>query len=387
VRLRIALALLALILPLGVRVAAAPCAPPAPDADWQVASPAAAGFEPAALCRALEAAARADANLHGFLVERGGRLVAELYREGPDAPINVRYGLGSLFPDEVAFGTDDLHDVRSVSKSVVALLYGIVAQEGALPALSSPVLAAFPELAGLRSEGREAITWEHLLTMSSGLAWHEFGRSPLTSDETRLFWKAEPLRFVFDRPLVAEPGTRFEYNSGGTTTLAELLVRTTGRPLAELAREKLFAPLGITRFEWATDVRDRPLAFTGLRLRPRDMAKLGRLVLAGGRWRGQQVVPEAWVAESLRPHLGTGVHGLSPTGEEAGYGYQWWTGRLASAGGVLPFAVAVGNGGQRIFVVPALDLTVVVTAGAYGEPAIARAINPLFEQVIGALAE
>src|SRR5688500_18070536 len=96
--------------------AAAPCSPPAPDADWAVAAPEDAGFDPAALCAALEDAADEEAALHALLVVRGGRLVAELYRTGEDASLADYYG---LFPDDVTFGVDVLHDVRSISKSVV----------------------------------------------------------------------------------------------------------------------------------------------------------------------------------------------------------------------------------------------------------------------------
>jgi CubicO group peptidase (beta-lactamase class C family) len=199
----------------------------------------------------------------------------------------------------------------------------------------------------------------------------------------RLFWKAEPVRFLFDRPLAAAPGARFEYDGGGTAALAELLVRVTGKSLVELARETLFAPLGIERFEWVTDLRDRPLAFAGLRLRPRDMAKLGRLVLDGGRWDGRPVVPEAWVADALRPHLDVGAFSIGPG--TSGYGYQWWTGSADRGGRPVAWSAAVGLGGQRIFVVPELALCVVLTAGSYDSHEISVVEMRLFGDVIAAL--
>jgi CubicO group peptidase (beta-lactamase class C family) len=359
--------------------AAAPCPPLAPDADWAVAAPEAAGFDPAALCAVLEDAADEEAALHALLVVRGGRLVAELYRTGEDASLADYYG---LFPDDVTFGVDVLHDMRSISKSVVGLLVGIVAAQGRLPSLASPALAAFPELADLRTPERDAVTLEHLLTMSSGLAWSEWTNGPLTSDETRLLWKAEPVRFLFDRPFAAAPGTRFEYNGGTTAALADLLVRTTGKPLVDLARDELLAPLGVTRFEWTTDLRDRPLAYAGLRLRPRDMAKLGRLLLEGGRWRGREVVPEAWVADSLRSHVDVGEFSIGPGTN--GYGYQWWTGSTERRGRPVAWSVAAGLGGQRIFVLPELDLCVVFTAGEYGSHEISRIEMRLLEAILAA---
>ena len=279
------------------------------------------------------------------------------------------------------------HDVRSVSKSVVSLLFGIAVHGGRVASLATPALDFLPELADLRGDGRDAITLEHLLTMSSGLDWSEWDAGPVTSDETRLFWKADPIRFVFDRPLAAPPGTRFNYNGGGTATLAEVLTRASARPLVELAREQLFEPLGITDWTWASDLHDRPLSFAGLRMRPRDMLKLGRLVLQHGRWRDRQVVPEVWVAESLRPHLSTGIQLAAIAPDGAGYGYQWWNGRIAWRGRELAWAAAFGNGGQRIFVVPDLDLTVVTTAGDYGSIETAIAVNRLLAEIVATVGE
>jgi len=315
------------------------------------------------------------------LVVRGGRLVAELYRSGPDASIGNHYGLG--FARDVDFGPGVLHDVRSISKSVVGLLYGIGLAQGRLPSLASSALAAFPELADLRTPERDAVTIEHLLTMSSGLAWSEWNDGPLTSDETRLFWKAEPVRFLFDRPFAAAPGTRFEYDGGGTTALAELIVRAAGKPLLDVAREELFAPLGISEAEWVTDLRDRPLAFAGLRLRPRDLAKLGQLMLDGGRWGERQVVPAAWVADSLRAHVATGDFSIGPG--TSGYGYQWWTGSSDRAGHPVAWSAGVGLGGQRIFLVPELGLCVVFTAGEYRNHEVSRAEMRVFGEVIAAV--
>jgi CubicO group peptidase (beta-lactamase class C family) len=367
--------------------AAEPCAMPAPDADWPVATPAEAGLDAQALCRLLEGVAGGSANIHAVLVERRGRLVAELYRAGKDARIDVRLGIANPFASDTRFGVDVLHDVRSVSKSVVGLLFGIAVHDGRIASVSTPALDAFPELADLRTEGRDAITLEHLLTMSSGLRWRELGAGPIASDETRLFWKADPVRFLFGRPIVAAPGSRFEYNGGGTTALAALLARASGRPLDELAREQLFEPLGISHWTWAADLRGRPIAYAGLRLRPRDMLKLGRLVLQHGRWNGRQVVPETWVAESLRPHVATGIElgGIAPGG--AGYGYQWWNGSFPWRGRTLGWSGGFGNGGQRILVVPELDLTVVTTAGDYGSIEIAIAVNRLLAEIVATVSK
>jgi CubicO group peptidase (beta-lactamase class C family) len=172
------------ILPSSARAEAVSCAAPANIADgWETALPAESGFETQALCASLRRVAEGSANIHGVLVERRGRLVAELYRRGADRSIY------SLFASDVSFGPTAVHDLRSVSKSVVGLLVGIVMEQGKLPALSTPVLDFYPEFADLRSADRDAISVEHLLTMTSGLEWHETVTSygSLGNDETRLY--------------------------------------------------------------------------------------------------------------------------------------------------------------------------------------------------------
>ena len=115
--------------------------------------------------------------------------------------------------------------------------------------------------------------------------------------------------------------------AAGTTILADIVSRVSGRPWIDVARKDLFEPMGIVQWEWVTDLRDRPAPFAGLRMRPRDMAKLGRLMLNHGRWNGQQIVSAEWVDESLKPRLSvwaSGSPGNQP--DELRYGYQWWAG-------------------------------------------------------------
>jgi len=349
----------------------APCAVPASIADgWKTAEPESSGFDPGALCALIDQVLRGDANIHAIVVERHGRLVAELYRRGKDRSI------WSLFPRDVEFGPTTLHDLRSVSKSIVSLLVGIARGQNQLGALSTPVLSFYPEFTDLRSAEREAITLEDLLTMSSGLEWNESAVSygSLASDETHLYWVWTPARYVLSRPIASPPGVRFNYNGGGTTILADVLGRATGTPFRELARKELFEPLGVHDWEWVGDLYGRPLAFAGLRMRPRDLAKIGRMLLDHGQWQGQQLVPADWVEQSLRPHIGTG-DGLN-------YGYQWWAGSVDWRGRALAWSAGFGNGGQRLFLVPELDLSVVVTAGAYNDPEMGHTVGRLFQEIV-----
>lgn len=366
-------------------VTAEPCASPPADADWPVATATEAGFDAPALCGVLTEVARSEANIHSLLVERGGKLVAELYRRGPDSSMEWMFGLRNPFDADVAHDAGRLHDVRSVSKSITALVVGIEVAKGRMPAPDTPVVTAAPELAQLARDGHGAITLEHLLTMSSGLDWQEWGHWPLTSDEIRLFWKRDTMRFVMDRALAATPGSSFRYSGGNTQLLGELLRRHTGKSVAELAQEELFAPMGVRDWKWVEDTHGRPLAFAGLRLRPRDMLKFGRLVNQHGSWRGQQLVPADWMERATHQRMPSGFSWFSVDGRDAGYGYQWWTGHLQWRGQDLEWASAVGNGGQRVFVIPALDLSIVMTAGDYGELGIHREEGRILASIASAL--
>lgn len=340
------------------------------------------GFDAIALGAALTATDSGNANIHSIVIERHGKIIAELYRSGSDRTMMKRYGMGNPFAADIQFDAGTLHDVRSVSKSVTALLYGAVALEKILPPVETSVLSEYPELQALQNAERNRITLAHLFTMSSGLDWKEWGKGFLTSDETRLLWKAEPVRFVLNRPQSAEPGERFNYSGGNTAILADLLCKKTGKSLLEIVRTELFEPMGITEWQWATDSHGRALPHAGLRLTPRDMVKLGRLVLNKGRWRGKQLISQRWIEETTRQHILSGIHIFSGSEENLGYGYQWWTGHSAWNNRSIPWSAAIGNGGQRIYVVPGLDMTVVVTAGDYGSAEIHRTIGKLFDTIV-----
>ncbi len=351
-----------LLAPLALR-GQAPHAPAQLEDGWAREDAASAGFDAPKLHAVIDRLMNGELNIHGIVVERHGRLVAEAYRSGNDKTVN------SLFSHTRTFSPAMLHDTRSVGKSVISLLAGIAQQQGKFPALGTPVAQIYPDEKSLPP----SITLEHFLTMSSGLKWHEGGDGP--DDEHKLMWKWTPTSYVLSRPVAAAPGATFNYNSGGTLLLADLLARGTGMPWKEYARTALFDPLGITEWEWKGDFYGRPMSYTGLRMRPRDMAKLGRLVLNRGQWKGKQLVPAAWIDASLKPRLSTGF-------DETQYGYFWWTGTAEWKGRRLAWAAAFGNGAQRIFVVPELDLGVVITAGAYGDGKTAREVNARFRELV-----
>jgi CubicO group peptidase (beta-lactamase class C family) len=336
---------------------------------WSLgACPAHAALEPATLEQSA-----AELDLHGLLVWQRGEMLLEHYRSSRDRPV------GDWFAREVRFGPAVLHDLRSISKSVVALLVGQAVGRGEID-IDTPVLDHFPELADLRSGPQAAIRLSHLLHMASGLAWAEAGTTYGTgqNDETRLYVDGTPARYILDRPLAAAPGTVWNYNGGCTWLLAEVLQRRTGRKLLDLAKTGLLDPLGIAEWEWRAGRHGLPLPYAGLRITPRALLDLGRLLMAGGRWQGQQLVPAEWVQATLKPAIRIGNGPLS-------YSHQWWAGQVESSGRSLPWTAGIGNGGQRLFVVPDLELAVVMTAGQYNSGSIGGQEMRLFRRIVAQL--
>ncbi|WFE30753.1 serine hydrolase [Solwaraspora sp. WMMD791] len=303
--------------------------------------------------------------LHGVVVVCGGQLLWEHYGTGED--FSWEHSLGP-----VRFGPTTLHDLRSVTKSVTALLYGIALGDGLVPAPAQPLLGRFPEYPDLAADpDRARLTVAHALTMSLGLDWRE--DAPYDSpDNGEIAMELAPdrCRYVLERPVVEPPGERWSYCGGATALLGKLIADGTGQALEAYGRAQLFAPLGIEQFHWMTGDDGVASPASGLRLTPRDLARIGELVLAGGVWGGRRLVPASWISEMLTPRLQT------PWGAE--YGYHWYLQTVAGR----QTASAMGNGGQRLIVLPDLELVVAVTAGNYDDPEQWRTPVAVLEQVV-----
>jgi CubicO group peptidase (beta-lactamase class C family) len=339
---------------------AADCGIPAKLGDgWPVAAPQREGLDAGEICAIaprLESLQGADPN--GVVVVRHGALVYEHYFTGED----------KLWQEPLAVVSHDaraLHHIESITKSVVAILTGIAIDRRLLAGVDVPVLPFFPEDADLKTPEKAAITVRDLLTMTSGIDWPEGAVSynnPSNVNRLRMFAEPRPNRFVLEQPMVAEPGTVWNYNGGGVGLIAAILQRATHERLDLFAKEALFAPLGIADWKWEVMANSDPSPSGGLLLRPRDLAKIGQLVLDGGRWHGQRVVSAGWIKEMTSPELRRPSqfhHGIDS------YGYLWWLGHAAVGGEKIDWVGGLGWGGQRLYVVPSLDLVVVATAGVY----------------------
>ena len=320
--------------------------------DWEVARPDEVGLDAAILCALGSKLMAPDRpNIHGVVVVRHGKLVYEVDASGDDRKWDIALGV-------VNYDATMQHDTRSVSKSVVSLLVGIAIERGLLAGADAPVMPFFPEYADLKTPEKDGILLRHLLTMTAGLAWNE--DIPWTSPnntERRMYESSDPYRYVLGRDAAYKPDERWKYNSGATALLGAVLKKSTGKSLSDFSKEALFDPLHIQSFEWVPMINGDAAAGGGLRLRPRDMAKIGQLILNGGEWQGQRIVSQDWVRQSTEPRF----RGWEPMR----YGYHWWTGHSRVRDRFVDWIAAVGIGGQRIFIVPALDLVVVTTAGLY----------------------
>jgi len=334
------------------------CVIPAGLSDgWPVATPGQDGLDAALLCAI---GPRFEdwkgPNAHAVVVARHGALVYEHYFTGEDEIWGRPIG-------RVAYDAEKRHDLRSVTKSVTSLVVGIALDRGWLKDIDAPVFSFFPEYADLRTPEKDRITVRHLLTMSAGFAWDEsLPYSNPANSERPMDDAADPYRYILDQPLAATPGTVYNYCGCSAVLLEAILKKTAGKPLDALAKETLFDPLGIADVEWVRFPNGDVLGHGGLRLRARDFAKIGQLVLDHGAWLGRQIVPASWIEQSTAPQInGEGIFF---------YGYQWWLGRSLVERREIDWAAGFGWGGQRLYVVPADGLVVAVYAGAYGRPQV-----------------
>jgi CubicO group peptidase (beta-lactamase class C family) len=322
----------------------------------------------------LAQAGRID-GLHALLVSQDGKLLFEHYGRGDDEA----EGRGLL--RDVAFAPDVPHDLRSVSKSVVGLAYGIALASGKVPPPEAKLYDQFPEYADLaREPGRDRITIHHLLSMTLGFDWDEliipYG-DPRNAEDAM---EASPdrYRFILSRPVVREPGTQWTYCGGATALLGRLIEKGTGEDILSYCRRVLFEPLGFGPTAWAKGKDGGYRAASGLRLLPRDMLEVGELVLAHGVRDGREVVPTDWLKRAITPAVAIG--------DGRRYGYQWYLG--ANMAGTPPrwrnWVGGIGWGGQRLHVFHDLDLVIAINCGNYNKTGIeqTRIVNAVLNEAV-----
>jgi CubicO group peptidase (beta-lactamase class C family) len=341
-----------------------------PTKGWPSAAPQEVGLDPKPL-NALDAdiAGGKYGNVDSMLVIRHGRLAFDrsykhdydrvygeearkpgaLNAHDPSGPYNYFNPWWHPF-----YHRGDLHTMQSVTKTVTSVVIGIATARKEFPAVDTPVLEFFDAATVTHVDDRKRrMTIKHLLTMTAGFDWNEDlpyadPKNAASLMEASFDW----VRFAIDRPMAAEPGATFRYNSGATQILSHIFRHATGHDIEEYADRHLFAPLGIDRYFWKRTPTGLADTEGGLYLRPHDLAKIAYLFLKNGVWDGTAIVQPDWVKASLAPSIDVSSDGVK-------YGYKWWlypygkAGRLAFGGS--------GFGGQRPIVLPDLDLVMVFT--------------------------
>jgi CubicO group peptidase (beta-lactamase class C family) len=333
--------------------------PPSTGDGWQTASAESAGIDPAQL----EAAADAIGNgefrgVDSMLVVRGGVLVHETYFN--------------------KFDREKLHDLRSATKSITSALVGIAIDQGLLR-LDEPVLPRLGGEAGVQNfdARKRSITVESLLTMTPGLACDDWNLSS-PGNERKMYDQRDWVKFILDLPMVADPGTRYGYCTGGVVVLGAVLGQAGGMRADAYARQVLFDPLGIVRAEWQFTPTGAVDTGGHIHMRPRDMAKFGQLFLQRGLWNGRRILSEAYVERS------TSFRVRTISNEE--YGYLWWERTTSRGGTPVRTYYALGNGGQQIIVAPEVDTVAVFTGSNFDTSATATYPQALFDRyVLGAI--
>lgn len=323
---------------------------------WTTGSLTESGITPAPLLELIkEIQADTFPDVHSVLIVHKGKLVFESYFPGYTFDYEGKEFRGSW----IEFGPETLHNAASMTKSITGLLVGIAVDQNCLPGPNASVFSFFPEHAHLTNEGKSKITLAHLLTMTSGLEWNEqeVFYSDLKNDAVQLAIVDGPVEYVLSKPMINQPASTFYYNGGGPTVLGEIIRRCSGKNLDQFAKEHLFLPLQIDEEKWNLLTPTVFDASGGIHLRPRDMAKIGQLVLNKGTWNDTRIVSESWVELMTRRWV--------PLSPEQGYGFLWWTRKYSTETGIVNAIMADGWGGQRIMIFPDLDLVVVFTGGNY----------------------
>lgn len=289
------------------------------------------------LSQMLESVQQGRLGLHSLLVIRDGYLVSETYFGG--------------------YRQDTRQEIYSCTKSFVSTLIGIAIDKGYIDRIDRPVLDFFEgsEFANLDNQKKD-LTLEDVLRMRAGLEWQEGDPAYQAMYRSR-----DWVKYILDKPMVAPPGSKYNYCSGCSHLLTAILEQTTGMDARDFAGQYLFEPLGISNAEWDTDAAGIPIGGWGLQLTPREMAKLGYLYLQDGEWDGQQIVSAQWVESATREH--------TKIDDYLGYGYQWFTYPSLAA------YASMGHDGQLIFVIPEAGLVIVTTGKTDGHDKIFQLIK------------
>lgn len=280
----------------------------------------------------------AEHKLHSVLLIKDNQLIIEEYFNGYDA--------------------EKPHDLRSVNKSIKSILLGIAIDNGIIDNINDPISKYLKSHSPKKNldKRKNEITIRHLLTMSAGWDCNDWNMKS-KGQEDRVYKKEDWIQYTLDLPMINDPGEVSNYCSMGVIIMAEIISQASGLTIDKFAEKYLFKPLGIENLKWG-HTEERTVISSGKRLylRPRDLAKIGQLVLNKGNWNGEQIVSANWIDTATATQT-------TITGVE--YGYLWWNIPFQTNRGTLISKTATGNGGQYIMIIPDINIVAVFTGGAY----------------------
>ena len=296
-------------------------------------------------------------NFHSVIIYNNGEIVFEKYLNGEDEILGKNVGV-------VEHSDRTLHDIRSITKSIVSTCLGIAIEQGYIKGVDQKIITFFPEFTTMLKDGKENWTIRHFVTMTTGLDWNEdVPYTDPSNDETIMMFNDKPIEYVFSRSLINEPGTVFNYSGGATQILVETIERASGMTIKDFANKNLFEKIEIEAFEWLKfEKSDLFAGPSGLRLTSRGLLNYAILHLNKGKWKGNQIVSENWIYSSFSKQIAFPSDVLD---WNEYYGYQFWIWKDIIDENEINVISANGNGDQNIFWDLDANIIVVTTAGNY----------------------
>ncbi len=302
--------------------------------------------------------------VHAMLIVKDGKLVLEEYFQG----LEFKYENPDHHGEPVVWDRTMPHHIMSVTKSITSACIGIAIANGFMENVHQSVFDYLPEHRHLNTGGKDKITIEHLLTMTSGLEGNEWlvPYSNPNNDIIMTYRVEDPTTYVLHKPLIHEPGKIFQYYGGANIVLGEIIRHATKMNIDEFSGKYLFEPLGINKYRWERYKNGVVDAAGSIKITPRDMAKIGVTFLNKGFWQGKKIISEQWVEKSATAYPGNNwLNNWDDHWGMKGYSYSWWTHLFSQSGKRINMYYAAGWGGQYIMVIPDLNAVVVFTGGNY----------------------
>lgn len=303
------------------------------DNSWKTSSLTQVGLDSSRILSGIDRIINLDyGDINSLLIIKNSKLVIEEYFNG--------------------FSREQLQFIASNTKSIISLLIGLLSDQGKIKSLEESMFSFFPEYSALYTINKNKIKLKHILTMTEGLDYKDNQDPLIDMSET-------PVRSALERPMTGEVGKEFSYDDWNTNILGGIIHNKTGIMPDKYCEKMLFKKLGIDKYEWEKYPNGFPRCHTSIKLKPRDMAKIGYLILNQGSWNGEQLISKKWITESTKPHV------IVDKKAELSYGYQWWYAIRTIEGQQLKIIFGNGYGSQFIFIIPSLDLIVVTTGNNF----------------------